>query len=372
MAAPGFPFPSRLAFVRAAMSAAGLDALVVTHPPNIFYLSGFSGTAGALVVDAQKATLVVDSRYLTAARALREEHPGLSTLGVVLSAGTIDETLVQMLRARERPRIGIEAASMPVLRFNRLSSSLAADAPPVRGIPLPVLVPTERFVERSRIVKDERGDRDSPRRRAQAVARCGEVLPGLIRPGRSEADRPLPSTPPCATPAFSARRSRPSSRPGPTARCRTPGRAPRTLQAGDPVVLDFGGVYDGYCVDLTRTVQLAPSTTEFRRLFAAVADAQRAAIDAVRPGAAVGRSIARPAQALERHGLAEAFGHGTGHGLGLEVHEEPRIAKAGSGAAGRQSSSRAWCSRSSRARTYRASAACASKTTCWWSRAAAR
>jgi Xaa-Pro aminopeptidase len=107
MSGSGFPFPSRLAFVRAAMSAAGLDALVVTHPPNVFYLSGFNGTAGALVVDAQKATLVVDSRYVTAARALPEQ-PGLSTMGVVLSGNSLDETLVHVLRAPERPRIGIE------------------------------------------------------------------------------------------------------------------------------------------------------------------------------------------------------------------------------------------------------------------------
>ena len=188
MAAPGFPFPSRLAFVRAAMRAAGLDALVVTHPPNVFYLSGFSGTAGALVVDAHKATLVVDSRYVTAARALRDEHPGLSTLGVVLSDGPIDETLVQLLRAQERPRIGIEAASMPVLRFNRLSSSLAADAPLGSGLPLPVLVPTERLVERSRIVKDE-AEIATLRTAARKLSHVAATVTARARPaGPEQAD----------------------------------------------------------------------------------------------------------------------------------------------------------------------------------------
>src|SRR5207248_1408523 len=101
----------------------------------------------------------------------------------------------------------------------------------------------------------------------------------------------------------------------------------RTVQAGDPTVLDFGGVYDGYCVDLTRTVQLGAPSAALRGLYAAVAEAQQAALAAVRPGIASSVVDAAARSVLERHGLGEAFGHGTGHGLGLEIHEEPRIAR---------------------------------------------
>jgi Xaa-Pro aminopeptidase len=93
------------------------------------------------------------------------------------------------------------------------------------------------------------------------------------------------------------------------------------------LVLDFGGVYDGYCVDLTRTYQLGAVEQDFRRMFAAVADARFAAIAAVRPGVKGSEIDAAARQVLARHGLADAFGHGTGHGLGLEVHEEPRIGR---------------------------------------------
>jgi Xaa-Pro aminopeptidase len=97
------------------------------------------------------------------------------------------------------------------------------------------------------------------------------------------------------------------------------------------VVLDFGGVYDGYCVDLTRTLELGAASPEFRRIFDAVAEAQAAAISAVRPGVRAS-AIDRAARAvLKRHGLGPAFGHGTGHGLGLEVHEDPRVAKPAAG-----------------------------------------
>jgi Xaa-Pro aminopeptidase len=101
----------------------------------------------------------------------------------------------------------------------------------------------------------------------------------------------------------------------------------RTLHTGDLVVLDFGGVLDGYCSDLTRTVSVGQPSPEAARLHAAVRDAQAAAIDAVRPGRATTEVDAAARQVLVAHGLGEAFGHGTGHGLGLDVHEEPRVSK---------------------------------------------
>ena len=101
----------------------------------------------------------------------------------------------------------------------------------------------------------------------------------------------------------------------------------RTLRDGDGVVLDFGGVYDGYCVDLTRTVQLGRRSDDLARIFTAVQRAQAAALAAVHPGVNASDIDAAAREVLREAGLGDAFGHGTGHGLGLEVHEEPRIAR---------------------------------------------
>jgi Xaa-Pro aminopeptidase len=103
--------------------------------------------------------------------------------------------------------------------------------------------------------------------------------------------------------------------------------AGRTMGAGDLVVLDFGGVLDGYCCDLTRTVSIGVPSAEARRVHAAVHDAHQAAIEAVRPGVAAAAIDAAARRVLDDRGLGKAFGHGTGHGLGLEVHEEPRITR---------------------------------------------
>ena len=239
-----------------------------------------------------------------------------------------DDALVEVLKEVGARRIGVEGAWMSISRFVKLSQALAASAPtPLRTQDgCPVLVPTDRIIERARAVKDEHEIatlREAGRRLGRAV---GEVVQ-LAQPGRSELEvagdvdalirragfeRPAFETIVASGPNSAL----PHARPG-----------HRILQDGDGVVLDFGGVYDGYCVDLTRTVQLGDVGAPFRRLFAAVAEAQQAAIASVRPGVK-GSHIDSAARAvLDRYGLQDAFGHGTGHGLGLEVHEEPRVGR---------------------------------------------
>ncbi|HEY3884427.1 MAG TPA: M24 family metallopeptidase, partial [Vicinamibacterales bacterium] len=165
--------------------------------------------------------------------------------------------------------------------------------------------------------------REGGRRLAAIAAR----LPEWARPGRTERE--------IADDIESAMRAAGFSRPafetiaaaGPNSALPHARPGDRPLQDGDATVLDFGGVYDGYCVDLTRTVQLGAASEGLRRLYDAVAEAQETAIQSVRPGIAATAVDAAARSVLERHGLGDAFGHGTGHGLGLEVHEEPRITR---------------------------------------------
>jgi Xaa-Pro aminopeptidase len=103
--------------------------------------------------------------------------------------------------------------------------------------------------------------------------------------------------------------------------------AERRLTEGDLVVLDFGGVYDSYCVDLTRTVSVGPAGARVREVYDAVREAHDQAIAAVRPGRSRFEIDAVARDTLARYGLADAFGHGTGHGLGIEVHEDPRVSR---------------------------------------------
>ncbi len=314
------------------MHDASLDALLVVHLPNVRYLCGFRGTAGAFVLTASRAVLAVDFRYVTEARALPAAQGGPAGIDVTLVEQTYDQTVLALLQESAALRVGIESAWMPVGRFNKLSAGLAGAAPTPLGSddPCPVLLPTERVVERLRAVKDA-GEIGVLREAARRLSTVARTVPALVQAGRTERqvaaaidaelraegfERPAFETIVASGPNSAL----PHARPG-----------DRRLEPGDGVVLDFGGIYDGYCVDLTRTVQLGPPSREFRRIFAAVAEAQRAAVAAVRPGVKGSAIDAAAREVLARHGLAEAFGHGTGHGLGLEVHEEPRIGKAVSG-----------------------------------------
>src|SRR5512134_1409401 len=122
----------RLTRVRRAVAAAGLDALLVSHLPNIRYLTGFSGSAGSLIVTASQAVLVVDFRYSTAAAALADDGPE-GWLRVLVAETTEVDRVAATIRALECRRIGIEAASMAVSQFNRLSAALAGNAVPQRA-----------------------------------------------------------------------------------------------------------------------------------------------------------------------------------------------------------------------------------------------
>jgi Xaa-Pro aminopeptidase len=216
-----------------------------------------------------------------------------------------------------------------VARYNRLAAGLAAShSREAAGSALPhaLLLTTDRIVEQARAVKDA-AEVAILREAARRLAGVGAAVPDLVRAGRTEMDvagdiERLLRQAGFERPAFETivasgpNGARPHARP-----------TLRRLEANEGVVLDFGGVYDGYSVDLTRTVELGTPSSEWRRLRSAVAEAQEAAIAAVAPGVPSHRVDAAARAVLERHGLGEAFGHATGHGLGLDVHEEPRIAR---------------------------------------------
>jgi Xaa-Pro aminopeptidase len=322
------PFDLRLRRIRDDLRLAGLDALLVTHIPNVRYLTGLAGSAGAVVVTASRCLLIADFRYATTARELIAARPP-GALELHVPERGYDEAIAAALRSLEAGRAGIEAAWLSVSRFNWLSSALTSTGSPQEGPPV-TLVPTERIVEARRVIKDE-AEIASLREAARRLSIVGREVRSFVREGRSERmiagdieaairtagfERPAFET----IVASGPNGARPHARAG-----------ARVIGAGDLVVLDFGGVYDGYCVDLTRTLPVGAPAPALVQMMAAVREAQAAAIAAVRPGVRPSEIDRAARDVLTSHGLGEAFGHGTGHGLGLEVHEDPRIGKLLSG-----------------------------------------
>jgi Xaa-Pro aminopeptidase len=305
--------PDRLARVRESLSADPLAALIVTHPPNIRYLTGLQVSAGALIVSAQGAVLIVDGRYTTAAQAVLD--PGTD---LFVAAPSIDEAIASALRPFGRAAIGIEADSMSVARFARLAALGGAAQDSWQ------LVHTSAVVETIRMVKDPDELailREAGRRLSAVACRARE----FVREGRTELEVAAEVDHAVRTAGFERAAFDTIVASGPNAALPHARPGGRRLRPGDGVVLDFGGVYDGYCVDLTRTLTIGTVPADFRRLFDAVRDAHTAAIEAVRPGMTTADIDAAARRVLEARGLGETFSHGTGHGLGLEVHEAPRI-----------------------------------------------
>ena len=311
-------FPARQKKLREQLATTRFDGLLISHLPNIRYLCGFTGSAGLLLVEETGSVFFTDVRYDTQA------HEEVKGAKVVIARKSLLPSLGDWLGARrKRARgwtIALEAEHFTIAEKKRLAHILTQARP--GGI---WLKDSASVVERLRMVKD--GDelqliRDAVALGAKLFDRALEVL----RPGVKEVEV-------AAEMEYAARRSGAEEMSFPTiiasgARSALPhGRASeQRIPTGGFVVCDFGVILSGYCSDQTRTVWVGAVTEDARRAYEAVREAQQAAIEAVRPDVAVGDVDAAARKVLRKAGLGRYFTHSTGHGVGLEIHEAPRVA----------------------------------------------
>lgn len=300
----------RQAALRGALEAEGVDGLLVTHLPNIRYLTGFTGSAALLLVRADATILISDFRY--AAQAPAEVA---ASAVVEIDQRSVWERLGRVLAARPSGSLGIESHSLTV-----------RDAERVGGLTRGRVVPTSELVERLRAVKSP--EEVAAIRAAALLAQdaLAEILPG-IRAGQTEVE--------VAAALEGALRRRGSEwHPFPTIVASGPRSAlphartsDRVVSVGELLLLDFGAQVDGYCADLTRTVVVGARADDRQRtVHELVQTAQRRAIEHLRPGMLAREGDALARDVIATRGFGEAFGHSLGHGLGLEVHEAPRLA----------------------------------------------
>ena len=319
--APSAALSRRHALVRDAIARAGLDALVVTSLPNVLYLTNFTGSSGIVVVEAERLRFVTDFRYVSALAASRGAPHECPDLDVVVVDGSYDATLASVIASAAGRRVGFEAAHLTVARHQWLTSTLAASSKDAVE-----LASTEGIVERARVRKDdyEIATMREAARRLSEVARA--VVAG-IRRGRTERETAAAIDRQMREAGFDKPAFDTIVASGPNAALPHARPTERTITEGDLVVLDFGGVYDSYCVDLTRTVAVGRAGPRVREVYDAVRAAHDNAIAAVAPGRSRFDIDAAARDTLAASGLGDAFGHGTGHGLGIEVHEEPRVSR---------------------------------------------
>jgi Xaa-Pro aminopeptidase len=311
-------FLTRQKKLREQLASAGLEALLVSHLPNIRYLCGFTGSAGFLLVSESGSAFFTDVRYDTQAR---EEVKGAR---VIIARKAVLTALAEWIGAhRKRTKgwtVGIEAEHMTVGERKRLVGLLPSGLR-LRNAPA--------LVERARMVKED-AELALIRAAVQVGATLFDRALEVLRPGLREDEV-------AAEMEYAARRAGAEEMSFPTiiasgARSALPhGRATaQTITPGGFVVCDFGVILAGYCSDQTRTVWVSADSgatvEEARHAYESVKQAQEAAIAAVRPGVSVGEVDSAARKVLRKAGLGRYFTHSTGHGVGLEIHEAPRVA----------------------------------------------
>lgn len=319
---PEADFASRIGRATAVVSDRGAGALVVTSLTNIRWLTGFNGSSGALILTPGWLYFITDFRYSRSVELLAQGGRLGAQVSVVTGDRGYDEAIVETLGSIAGGRsltAGIEGEHVSVRRFGRMASAAIG-----RGVRLE---PVEPLVERLRMVKDA-SELTLVRAGAAKLAEIVRELRSVVRGGRTERAIALDIDDRLRRVGFEKPAFETIVASGPNSALPHARPTERALAAGDPVVLDFGGVHGGYCVDLTRTGCVGRPAADFARMVAVTAEAQRAAIACVAPGAKASAIDEAARRVFDRHGLGEAFGHATGHGLGLEVHELPRIGRA--------------------------------------------
>jgi Xaa-Pro aminopeptidase len=305
------PLHRRRHSLTANFSGAKIDALLITSPANWFYLTGFTGESGALVVSRKGTTLITDGRFVVQGRA------EVSGVRILQQKGSLIESVGQFLKDSRCRRVGFDPSQVTVGQLQTLRKAAGARLS---------WVPTLGKVESLRMRKDA-AELAQMRRAAILAGDLVQYAIGLLKPGIREFEvgaeieyqmkKRGASGPAFETiVAFGERAALPHARP-----------TAKRLRKNELVVLDLGVILGHYCSDITRTVYVGRAPKRIRIWYQAVLEAQRAAIAAAKSGVACGDVDGAARQVLAGYRLDHLFVHSTGHGLGLEVHEDPRVAR---------------------------------------------
>lgn len=302
---------ARQRLLREQLEARGAPFLVVTKPANVFYLTGFRGSAGVAVFGPSSAVLLVDPRYTIQAGEqacgveVREE-----TSGLFRAAG-------QLLQKRRARQVAFEDAHLTVEEFQRLRKGGPHGArwKPAGGL-----------IEDLRMVKDE-FEIGWIRGACRLTSEAFEEVRPMARPGVTErdlaneldfrmrrkgAEGPAFETIVASGPRAALPHARPSE---------------KALAAGELVIFDLGAILGGYAADMTRTIYLGAPGRRAKSLYQGVLEAQEKAVQTLRAGVNAGKPDATARRVLAAGKLDKFFTHSTGHGVGVEIHEKPRLGK---------------------------------------------
>jgi Xaa-Pro aminopeptidase len=303
---------NRLQTLRQKLAEKEVDGVLVSQPENRYYLSGFDGSAGFLLLTAKAAILATDFRYTEQAKM---QAPDYEVFRVTNDVSTWFPELIAGVNLR---RLGFEAEHLTFATYRRLTEVLDRAQSQLQ------LVPVNGLVESLRVVKEP--EEVELITKAVAVSDSAiEYIKDVIRIGMSEKEvaweiekfmreKGSQSLPFDIIVASGPNAALPHAKP-----------SPRAIQSGEPVIIDIGARVNGYVSDLTRTLCLGASDDTFNRVYDTVLGAQLTALATIKESMTGGEADSLARVVIEEAGYGEAFGHGLGHGIGLAPHEAPRL-----------------------------------------------
>lgn len=313
-------YSNRLARIQQRLEAEGIDALLVTNMTNVRYLSGFTGTNGYVLVGRRVVRFLTDGRYRLQA-GQQVQH---AEVQICQSHSEVVAALGELVKSWNLEWVGYEAADVTMV-----SRRASWEPPPGMDriksyFPLAELVRTTRWVEDLRVIKDSH-ELELIGTAAEIADNGFEYIVNRIKPGVTEKElaldlefhlRSIGADDTSFDPIVAAaeRSALPHAHP-----------SDRPIERGRYVLLDFGCRVAGYCSDLTRTVIVGPEDKGHVGIYGLVHSAQAKSLAALRPGAISGEVDRAARDVIAGAGHAEAFSHGLGHGVGMEVHEEPTL-----------------------------------------------
>jgi len=297
--------------LRRQLGKSGFDGLLVSHRPNVRYLTGFRGDDSLLLLTANGEVLLSDERFR---QEIEETCPGLDA-EIRGPGATTMELAARVIRSHRLPTLAVEGDSLPVAQFDRLASRLETTE----------LQSASGLVESLREIKD-RAEVAAIRRSVQIAEKTFAVIRAQLTPDLTEQQVAWDiehwirrfGGEGCSFPPIVAVGDR-SALPHAVPASRTIGESPFLL-------IDWGATYDEYCSDLTRMIVTGRIPPKFARIYEVVLRAQLAAIGQIKPGVPLHNVDRAARKVLEDAGLGKRFTHGLGHGIGLEIHEAPRVA----------------------------------------------
>jgi len=284
-----------------------LDAILITSPINRRYITGFTGTAGAAVVSQNDARFITDFRYI------EQASKQIADFTVVEHKKSIHQEMNEQLKQMNVKRVGFEKDHVTFSAYEQYNDTLEAELVPVSGI-----------LEELRLIKSE-SELAILKQAAKIADDAFEHIQSYIKPGVKEIDISNELE------FFMRRQGATSSSfdiivaSGYRAALPHGVASDKKIQSGELVTMDYGALLNGYCSDTTRTVAVGAINDELKTIYHRVLEAQKRGVDGIKPGMTGKEADALTRDYIEEKGFGDYFGHSTGHGLGMEVHEGPAL-----------------------------------------------